>query len=1033
MESLSGWKATAGALAAAAVLSFPASDAHALVLGRLNVLSALGEPLQAEIDVPQLSNEEADSLRTEIASPEAFRAAGLEYNTALIGMQLTLQRRPGGRAVIRVTSNRPVNDPFVDLILQLTWSSGRVVRDYTVLLDPPAMRQSNPAANNTPAQIPAQAAAPAPASVPAPRPTAPAPATAPSSIQATAPAAPRAAEAPRPPAPAPSAARPAPAPAPARAQSPAAAPVAPATATANGESAGKQVTVKPGDTASRIAAANKPASVSLDQMLVAMLRSNPDAFIQNNVNRMKAGAVLDVPSASQAAATPAAEASQIITAQARDFDSFRRALAGNAPSVRTAEASRSASGRVQTQVDEKKPSTTAPDKLTLSKGGIQGQLSEEQIAREKAARDAADRVAELSKNISELNKLGAASTAATAAPATPAASEPEATPAAAPAASAPAGTDVPAATASAPAEASPGTTTGTTPAVTASAPEAPAAPAPAASAPAAAPAVPAPAPAPAEESSWLDTLTENPMLPAAGAGLLALLAALGIYRSRERKKAAQLDSSFLESKMSGDSFFGSSGGQHVDTSAADDGEGPASSLSYSPSQLDAAGDVDPVAEADVYLAYGRDLQAEEILREALRNNPERIAIHAKLLDIYAKRRDVSTYAAQAVLARDLIERQGSGQAHEWTRIADIGRQLDPANPLYRPESSAAGASPDATAHIPLSFPVPTEAAPLAAGSLQADAQPNTAAPLANDSNALDFDLDLALDLDLDKQSEAAALAAETAKPDIALDLSEPRTEPAIDIPLLPEEAPTAASDEAAPTLLAFGEDDALALAPTSAATSTPALGLPEVDFDLGEPDVAAPVTPVTPTPPTPAAPPAPSAPDYNNAALTVPAALEPPSPAPEASPLDFDLNLDIDLSPASDVPPPAPSADLDDEDLPNLDPELQRPAQDSDMIEFDLGSLSLDLGDSTPAGAPAAPATAAAAAAEAKPATEPAAAEEKEEELDINDPLATKLALAEEFHSIGDEDGAKALAEEVLEEATGPLRAKAERFLAGIA
>ncbi|WP_422831049.1 FimV/HubP family polar landmark protein [Variovorax sp. HJSM1_2] len=1006
MASLSGWKATAVALAAAAALSFPASDAQALVLGRLNVLSALGEPLQAEIDVPQLSNEEADSLRTELASPDAFRAAGLEYNSALIGMQLTLQRRPGGRAVIRITSNRPVNDPFVDLILQLTWASGRVVRDYTVLLDPPAMRQGNTAsnaANNTPAQIPA-----APAPAPAPRTAAPAPST-----QAAAPTAPRAVETPRPPAPpaARASATPAPAPAPVRAPAP-----APATPAAAASEPKQQVTVKPGDTASRIAARTKPANVSLDQMLVALLRSNPDAFIQNNVNRMKAGSVLDVPSASQAAAPPAAEASQTITAQARDFDSFRRALAGHAPSVRTAEASRSASGRVQTQVDEKKPSTTAPDKLTLSKGGVQGQLSEEQIAREKAARDAADRVAELSKNISELNKLGAASTAAAAPPAA----------APAPAASAPAGADVPAASASAPAEAAAAPASGATPAVTASAPEAAAAPAPApvASAPAA-PAAPlaAAAPAPAEESSWIDTLTENPLLPAAGAALIALLAALGIYRARERKKAAQLDSSFLESKMSADSFFGSSGGQQVDTSAAEDGEGPASSLSYSPSQLDAAGDVDPVAEADVYLAYGRDLQAEEILREALRNNPERLAIHAKLLDIYAKRRDVSAFASQAVLARDLTNRLGSGQGHEWTRIADIGRQLDPANPLYRVESNASSASQDATAHIPLSFPVPTEAAPLAAGLLQADAKPNAAAaPQETDANTLDFDLDLGLDLDLDKQADGALPAKETAEPEISLDLSEPAAEPAIDLALPMPEAPDAKASEDTPTMLALGDDDLLAMAPT------PAPGLPEVDFDLGEPE--APVAAAAPLATPPAAEPA--ATDYNNAALTVPAALEPSSPAPEASPLDFDLNLDIDLSPASDVPPPAP---LDDE-LPELDAELQHTPQDSDMIEFDLGSLSLDLGDSTPAAAPIA-AAASPASAEAKPAPNAAstasATAEPEEEVDLNDPLATKLALAEEFHSIGDEDGARALAEEVMEEATGSLRAKAERFLAGMA
>jgi pilus assembly protein FimV len=65
-------------------------------------------------------------------------------------------------------------------------------------------------------------------------------------------------------------------------------------------------------------------------------------------------------------------------------------------------------------------------------------------------------------------------------------------------------------------------------------------------------------------------------------------------------------------------------------------------MTYSLSQLDAIGDVDPVAEADVYLAYGRDLQAEEILKEAMRSSPERLAIRTKLLEVYAKRRDTKS-------------------------------------------------------------------------------------------------------------------------------------------------------------------------------------------------------------------------------------------------------------------------------------------------------------------------------------------------------------------------------------------------------
>ena len=87
---------------------------------------------------------------------------------------------------------------------------------------------------------------------------------------------------------------------------------------------GDSVVVKAGETAGRIANAHRPADVSLDQMLVALLRANPDAFIQGNVNRIKAGAVLQLPSAAEASATPSGEARQILAAQSRDFNEFRR-------------------------------------------------------------------------------------------------------------------------------------------------------------------------------------------------------------------------------------------------------------------------------------------------------------------------------------------------------------------------------------------------------------------------------------------------------------------------------------------------------------------------------------------------------------------------------------------------------------------------------------------------------------------------------------------------------------------------------------
>lgn len=370
LANMHRWKFSVLAAAAVASAGFYAGDASALALGRITVQSALGEPLRAEIDLPQITPAEADTLRATTATPEVFRAQGMEYTPAINNLQIQLQRRPDGTAVLRLTSDRPVNDPFLDLVLDANWGSGRIVRSYTMLFDPPALRRAAPNVTASP-----QISAPAAPSAPAVR----------------APVAPRATEssaAAAPPAPRPAAAAPRPAPA-------------------------DGVKVQAGDTAGRLANAYRPASVSLDQMLVAMMRANPDAFIQGNVNRLKAGAVLQMPDEVAAQATPAPEARQILAAQAKDFNEFRRKLAGAAPTTAVAAAERSASGTVQTRVEDKKPATTAPDKLTLSKGSVKGQkAAEDQLAKDKQASEAATRMAELSKNITDLNKLGAASAAA---------------------------------------------------------------------------------------------------------------------------------------------------------------------------------------------------------------------------------------------------------------------------------------------------------------------------------------------------------------------------------------------------------------------------------------------------------------------------------------------------------------------------------------------------------------------------------------------------------------------------------------------
>ncbi len=643
----------AGAVALVTVLT--TSNAWALALGRVSVQSLLGEPLRAEIDVPSISTDEAATLQVTIAPMERFRAASMEYNPLLSDVTFELVKRPDGRNVVRVRSNRVFNEPFLDLVVQATWANGQLLRGYTLLLDPPNLR---------PAPTPLLPAAPAAAT------------QAPAAATARAPAAPAAAAVPG--------GRPAGAP-------PAAA-----------ESAPKRVTVARGDTAGRIAAAYRPNNATLEQMLIGLLRQNPQAFIGNNVNRLKTGVVLDVPSPDAVTAIDPSEARQLVATQSRDFNEYRRRLAAAAPAQDTQAPNRSAAGTVQTEVKDGQAAQTAPDRLTLSKGA--SGAAEAQIAQARQQQESSTRATELSRNLQELEQLRAATQ---------------------PAGSPPASTG--AADTAKPAQ----------PALEATAPTPPAEP-PAAAAPAPAPAPapaappPPPAPAAAPTTSWVDELLATPYLAPAAGGLVALAGLLALLRIRQRRKAQEEPDEAQESR------FADAEGQSVDTSE----EGPVSSMMYSPSQLDAGGDVDPVAEADVYLAYGRDKQAEEILLEALRLHPDRLAVRAKLLEVYAQRADVPAYNAAAQELYDLT----LGEGPEWAQARETGLTLDPDNALYRsgaptPTSTALptaaiAATPitpaaDASTDIDLSFDLPDAAPPAA--------QP--AAPAATDQS-VDFDFDL---------------------------------------------------------------------------------------------------------------------------------------------------------------------------------------------------------------------------------------------------------------------------------------------------
>jgi pilus assembly protein FimV len=139
--SSSGFVLRQVALAALLAVSV---DAHALGLGRMSVQSALGETMRAEIDITSLSSEEASTLKARIAPADTFRTTGVEFNPVLTSTQVNVVRL-GGKPVLRLTSDRAVQEPFVDVILELTWSGGRLVREYTLLFDPPSLAKPAPA------------------------------------------------------------------------------------------------------------------------------------------------------------------------------------------------------------------------------------------------------------------------------------------------------------------------------------------------------------------------------------------------------------------------------------------------------------------------------------------------------------------------------------------------------------------------------------------------------------------------------------------------------------------------------------------------------------------------------------------------------------------------------------------------------------------------------------------------------------------------------------------------------------------------
>ena len=800
---------TCGLLAGA--LTLPVS-VFALGLGKLTVQSGLGQPLSATIELTSAQKDELDTLRARIADPAVYRDNNVQYPAAMSRARIVVEQTANGAPYLRVTTSQAVNDAFLDLLVELNWATGRVVRDYTFLLDPPSGTETQAVEPTAPIRAQAGSAA-------ATR------AQAGSTGAAAAPAARRSAAA-----------------------APAEAPSA----------AASTYTVKRGDTLSKIAQQTKPADVSLEQMLVALFRSNENAFEDRNMNRLRTGQIVNVPQGDQVAAIAPSEATQVVRAQAADWRAYRDRVAGAAPAADATAPRQSASGRITTAVEDKAGAAQpGRDQLRVSreagKGAAAGTaLAEDLAAKERALSEANSRVAELEKTVRDLQRAvelknqtmsslqASAEASKGKGSATPAEAPKVAAATPAPAATAPAPTPAPAPSAAAPPPAAPTAAAPTVAAPTAAAPTVatspPASPAPETKAPSSPPpetkapeakaetkaTPPKPAPpkkAPAKpEPSFIDDLFGNTPTWAIGGGALVLLAGIaGIVAARRRKTTRFEDSIISGTDIKTNTVFGSTGGGVVNTGD----NSLASDFSREGLGNIDTDEVDPIAEAEVYLAYGRDAQAEEILKDALKKDPQRQEIYLKLLEIHSQHNKPSAFET---VASELYSVSG-GQGEVWQKAMALGRQLDPANPLFTEAGGSAFAATPAAAAAAAAAEPPVSDTQVFSVPPEHKAEPRVATPL---DFSLDDDISLAPSSGEAPKTPAAILAGaaqEVAKSSRAAGDSLEKSSP---FPgTVSGAAKSGASDRSAPA------HDSLSLDPESVPKF-------DLDFHLDEPVRAAP-------------------------------------------------------------------------------------------------------------------------------------------------------------------------------------------------
>ncbi|HSH55061.1 MAG TPA: FimV/HubP family polar landmark protein [Methylotenera sp.] len=937
---------------------------YAAGLGKLNVSSGLGEPLKAEIELLSVTPEELSTLVAAIASEEAYAAQGVTRLGIHSNIQVEVTKSSNGSPILKLRSSQPISDPYLDMLIQVDWASGRLQREYTVLLDPPGYQQ--PAENAAPMAVSPPSVSMSGSSL-----------SSSDSIQTGNKKTKKSGK------------RSAPALQDESVTSPSA----------------DELTTQRGDTLSTIAKQMQVEGVSLDQMLIGLYESNKSAFSGGNMNRLKVGQIIRVPAKESLTAVDKKDARQSVKVHSDNWNAYRNNLAGvvaEAPAITDIEQKQASSGKIGTAQDKAAPAKVGPqDVVKLSAGDKSAAkefeakisaLQEETTSREKSLKEAQERSAALEKQIQDMQKLLALKSQAMTEVQKNAESAVKAPDAAV--------------TSPAPVVQTPEVKAEPAPVAT---PESPQVEPAATDTAAAAPVekkkpkkiVPPPQPQPEPEAGLLDGLMGGVDLTIlGGAGAVALLGAGWMFlRNKRRKDLDSFERGILTSGgLRANTVFGNTTGtaSTSDTSFLTD-----FAQSADGSMID-TNDVDPIAEAEVYMAYGRDAQAEEILKDAITKEPKRYELHLKLLEMYAARKDTSAFEA---IAGELYTTLGADDP-TWLKVAAIGHTMEPENPLYDVSkvvavSSLATQKLDASDFADVAVSTDTDldfsfdtddtdtdaAAPAKADDANSAVMQSFSAP-ANVEQELSFDLgslegDVADSIPPENANTTQSVKQDVADNTMDFDLGSFNldTESQADIDLMKTMDNLPAFGETMPGKNNF-EAPAFEL-PT--ATENKEANVESFSMDFNLPDIET---------------------------VTSTQTIEAPTNITEE--ISFDLDIGAEAS-QFDIQPDTPISEIS-FDLPQIDEPSTNDSSVTAANEFDLSSISLDLGE---------------------PAAELESVAFEEVSLEHTAPESAdvdiKLDLVAAYIDMDDKEGARELLQEVVKEGGPQQQKRAQELLTGLA